>query len=91
MKPGRPKRGRGRWERLPAGLLAEELVPLQVWAKEHGVPTADLIDLAGEGLLPLGKRGGQFFLDAKMAGVVWAEHGQRMLAKRFALPPRVGG
>jgi len=80
--------GRGRWELLPPGVVAEELVPLRAWTAEHGVPPEDLLALAGEELLPLAKRGGRFYLDPGVAAAVWGEHGERMLAKRLVVPGR---
>ena len=78
--------GRGRWELLPQGLNPDLLVPLRAWAAQHEVQATDLIEIAGEGLLPLAKRGGRFYLDPKSAEAVWAEHGDRMLAKYLVVP-----
>ena len=80
--------GRGQWEVLPPGLVAEELVALRAWTAEHEVPPEDLIALADEGLLALAKKGGRFYLDPSMAAAVWGEHGERMLAKRLVSPAR---
>ena len=78
--------GRGRWQVLPEGLEPDVLVPLRAWAAEHEVQATDLIELAGDGLLPLAKRGDRFYLDPTMAQAVWAEHGDRMLAKYLVKP-----
>ena len=73
---------------LPPEVDPELLVPLRGWTAPHDVPTADLIDLASEGLLPLAKRGGRFYVDPDTAASIWAKHGERMLPNRRVTTPR---
>jgi hypothetical protein len=78
--------GHGRWDELPTGMPAEDLVPLRAWAAKHDVPPDELIELAAVGLLPLAKKGRRFYLEPRMAEAVWAEHEDRVLAKHRVEP-----
>jgi hypothetical protein len=78
--------GHGRWDELPPEMPTDGLVPLRAWAAKYDVPPGGLTELAAEGLLPLAKKGGRFYLDPDMAEAVWAEHEERMVAKYRVLP-----
>ena len=79
--------GHGRWDDLPEGMPADRLVQLRAWAAEYEVPAVGLNQLAAEGLLPLARKGGRFYLDPTVAEAVWAEHEDRVLAKHRVVPP----
>jgi len=64
----------------------ETLVSLRDWADEHGVMTADLHQLAMEGVLPVARRNDRLYLAPTIAEKVWAEHGPRMLAEHLPVP-----
>jgi hypothetical protein len=77
-------------DEIPSGAVSG-LVALRTWAAEHEVLDADLHDLAAEGLLPVARRDDQLYVDPDEAERVWAEHGDRMLAKRPTAPRLVRG